>query len=156
MTVVLHWVAATPTRISIEMTLPVHHGHNARVTFLAQPLLCTIFIVPRTTIYEVRGDFREPETNPDYYHLATSRSARLEGVAESLLMRKTFDAWSGSAAAKIRSGAARQASKPVQPSGDDDEKEEAILVEEAVASFVPVRDGFRFSSVSSCLPSEFM
>lgn len=121
---------------------------------MAQPLLCTIFVVPRTSIYDVRGDFREPETNPDYYFIATSRSARLEGVAESLMMHKLFDAWSrGMSKIRSDSAAAHQASKPCKPVQSLDGEEEAILDEEAAASLFPVRVGFRFSSraVSYCL-----
>lgn len=99
---------------------------------MAPHLLCTIFIVPRTTIFEIRGDFREPETNPDYYLIAFSRSERLESFAESLILRKLFHAWSGSGI-QPRDGEAIQ----------DDQGEEV----EPASLWWPVRSGFRFSSV---------
>jgi hypothetical protein len=112
--------------------LLTHNGHNARVTFLAPQLMCTIFIVPRTTIYEIRGDFREPETNPDYYLIALSRSERLEGFAESLILRKLFDAWSGRILPRDAEEAIVQ----------DDQSEE-----EVTSLLWPVRSGFCFSAV---------
>jgi len=130
---------------------------------LAHPLLCTIFTVPRTTIYEVRGDFREPETNPDYYFIGSSRSLRLERVAESFMLRKLFGAWSGGvfqSRADVADGVGVHSSAPQCKSMQAcvEEKEEEIVPikqdeedEMRMMSPWPVRSGFRFSAFSECL-----
>ena len=141
---VLHRVAATHSYSPINDTLPAHHGHNVRVTFLAQPLLCTIFIVPRTTIYEIRGDFREPETNPDYYLIGFSRSERLESFAESLTLRKVFDAWSSCGSRILLPH--DEAAAVLDRQGEEER--------EAASLSWPVRLGFRFSAVPHCLPRD--
>ena len=166
MTRVLHWVATNQSYSPINiLPLPAHHGHNVRVTFLAHPVLCTIFIVPRTTIYEVRGDFREPETNPDYSFIGTSRSVRLERVAESLMLRKLFGAWRGNAfqsRANVADGddALQQSTPPsklMQACVEEKEEEEIMRNvqdeddELRTASPWPVRSGFQFSAFSECL-----
>lgn len=60
---------------------------------MAQPLLCTVFIVDRLSFVDICGDVRDPE-NPNFLQLGQCRALRLEGVYETMLLRKLFCAWS--------------------------------------------------------------
>lgn len=94
---VFHWVGTHHSSITDFTTFPARYGHDARVTFMAQPLLCLVIPVERYSYVDIVGDVRDPTGNPNYAHIALSRNFRLEGVAESMLLRKIFDAWNGEA-----------------------------------------------------------